>query len=210
MLISIPQARLYQISYFIMSFPRTSRLAPLSIIKSLLLSSEKIFSSALMPQAMFTSMVFELLLLMYLPVMVALMLLELSSLLLQALFYVCPLKLPISILSCPNFVELVQNTPEVNTLESLVVASNPTSNLITTLNGSTTYTVFAPTETAIAALPACVVALLSTNLGLLTDILNYHVVTGTIFSDVIASGSSSVTPVFSANGICFFFFLCEM
>lgn len=93
--------------------------------------------------------------------------------------------------------EIAVESTQTTSLESLVIAAG----LAGALNGSTVYTVFAPTDAAIAALPACVVALLNADpTGLLANILLYHVVPGTIFSNNIATGNSMVVPAYSTNG----------
>jgi len=72
-----------------------------------------------------------------------------------------------------NIVELAQATPELATLVQAVVAAD----LVDTLSAPGTFTVFAPTNAAFAALPAGVLddLLKPENKAALSDILLYHV-----------------------------------
>ena len=62
--------------------------------------------------------------------------------------------------------------------------------LVDTLNGEGPFTVFAPTDAAFAALPAGVLdaLLLPENKDVLTQILTYHVVPGTVMAADITDG----------------------
>ena len=72
-----------------------------------------------------------------------------------------------------NIVELAQATPELATLVQAVVAAD----LVDTLSAPGTFTVFAPTNAAFAALPAGVLddLLKPENKAALSDVLTYHV-----------------------------------
>ncbi len=67
---------------------------------------------------------------------------------------------------------------EFTTLVALVEAAGLTD----VLNGETALTVFAPTNAAFEALPAVVVAYLAEDVELLTRVLTYHVVSGTVMA----------------------------
>jgi len=72
-----------------------------------------------------------------------------------------------------NIVEVAQATPQLSTLVQAVVAAD----LVDTLSGPGTFTVFAPTNAAFGALPAGVLdnLLKPENKAALSDILTYHV-----------------------------------
>lgn len=76
----------------------------------------------------------------------------------------------------PNIVELAVGTPDLSTL----VFALDQADLVETLSGPGPFTVFAPVNSAFEALPdeTLAVALLPENVGLLTDVLTYHVVAG--------------------------------
>ena len=80
------------------------------------------------------------------------------------------------------------NNPELSTLVSAVGAAN----LVDTLNGDGPFTIFAPANSAFAAVPAADLdAALTDPTGLLTDILTIHVVAGQQLSstDLAAIGT---------------------
>jgi uncharacterized surface protein with fasciclin (FAS1) repeats len=78
------------------------------------------------------------------------------------------------------------NNPLLKTLTAAVSGKlNPKVNLVDTLNGGQ-FTVFAPVDTAFAAVPAKTLATLKKDSKTLTDILTYHVVPGQLSpSDVV-------------------------
>ena len=80
--------------------------------------------------------------------------------------------------SQPNLVQAAQGTGVHNTLVAAVQAAG----LAETLSGPGPFTVFAPTDTAFAKLPAGTVETLvqPANKGTLTNILTYHVVSGEV------------------------------
>jgi uncharacterized surface protein with fasciclin (FAS1) repeats len=78
---------------------------------------------------------------------------------------------------------------------STLVAALTAASLVETLQGEGPFTVFAPTDDAFAALPAGLLEklLLPENVGVLTAILTYHVVSGKVMStDVMAGDVPSV------------------
>lgn len=91
----------------------------------------------------------------------------------------------------------IASTSTLSTLTNLVVAANLAGTLNTTVGPS--YTVFAPTDAAFAALPACVVSFLTNpaNVANLTQVLLYHVVGIPVFSPAIPS---TATPVATLQG----------
>lgn len=71
------------------------------------------------------------------------------------------------------------NNPMLTTLTKAVSGQlNPQVNLVDTLNGSPSLTVFAPTDDAFAKLDPATIEKLKTDAPLLTSILTYHVVEG--------------------------------
>jgi phosphate transport system substrate-binding protein len=80
--------------------------------------------------------------------------------------------------------EIAAGSEDFSTLVSLVEAAGLTE----TLSGEGTFTVFAPTNEAFAALPATVVDYLLANPALLTSVLTYHVVDSTVMSTDLSSG----------------------
>lgn len=75
-----------------------------------------------------------------------------------------------------TLVEAAVATPELSTLVSLVQAAN----LVGPLSGKGPFTVFAPTNAAFAKVPAPLLSLLGSDVGLLSGVLTYHVTTGTV------------------------------
>ncbi|MDG1767074.1 MAG: fasciclin domain-containing protein [Flavobacteriales bacterium] len=87
-------------------------------------------------------------------------------------------------------VDIVVNSDDHNTLEAAVIAAD----LAGTLSGPGPFTVFAPTDAAFDALPAGTLdALLADPSGDLTDILLYHVVSGSILSTDLNDGDTAPT-----------------
>lgn len=71
------------------------------------------------------------------------------------------------------------NNPMLKTLTQAVSGQlNPNVNLVDTLNGAPSLTVFAPTDDAFAKIDPATINQLKTDSALLTKILTYHVVTG--------------------------------
>lgn len=85
-----------------------------------------------------------------------------------------------------TIVDIAAGNADFSTLVSLVQAAD----LVDVLAGEGPFTVFAPTNDAFAALPADVVAYLTSADGkaTLTEILTYHVVSGKVMSADVASG----------------------
>lgn len=75
-----------------------------------------------------------------------------------------------------TLVEAAVATPELSTLVSLVQAAN----LVGPLSGKGPFTVFAPTNAAFAKVPAPLLNLFGSDVGLLSGVLTYHVTTGTV------------------------------
>jgi len=87
-------------------------------------------------------------------------------------------------------VDVVVNSEDHNTLEAAVIAAD----LAETLSGEGSFTVFAPTDAAFAALPAGTVeALLADPTGDLTQILLYHVLGSTVLSGNLSDGQTAET-----------------
>ncbi|MCO4847142.1 MAG: fasciclin domain-containing protein [Yoonia sp.] len=87
---------------------------------------------------------------------------------------------------------------------STLVAAVTAAGLVETLSGEGPFTVFAPLNDAFAALPEGTVEtlLMEENMGQLTDILTYHVVSGAVMSTDLAAGSSLVGTVMADSSIC--------
>lgn len=81
----------------------------------------------------------------------------------------------------PNIVQTAQSTGVHNTLVAAVTAAD----LAGTLSNPGPFTVFAPTDTAFAKLPEGTVSTLlrPENKGILTNVLVYHAVPGSVTSD---------------------------
>ena len=83
-----------------------------------------------------------------------------------------------------NIVEVAQGTPDLSTLVSAIVAAE----LVDVLSGPGPYTVFAPTNAAFAKLdPATLNNIIATP-SLLTALLQYHVVSGEVYSGDLSPG----------------------
>jgi uncharacterized surface protein with fasciclin (FAS1) repeats len=103
----------------------------------------------------------------------------------------------------PNIVEVAQSTGVHNTLVAAVTAAD----LAGTLQSPGPFTVFAPTDTAFAKLPAGTVEnlLLPENKGTLTNVLVYHAVSGSVTaSDLVTlinkhGGEATITTIAGAD-----------
>jgi uncharacterized surface protein with fasciclin (FAS1) repeats len=74
------------------------------------------------------------------------------------------------------------------------------ANLVGTLKGAGSFTVFAPTDEAFAKLPAGTVEALLADIPKLTSILTYHVIAGTVMAaDVIQMDGQTATTVNGAD-----------
>ena len=80
---------------------------------------------------------------------------------------------------------------------SMLVSLLQKANLTDTLNGTTNYTVFAPTNAAFEKVPSSTLADLANNTTALKRVLLYHVVPGTLLSKDI-KGNGTLT---TANGL---------
>ncbi|OIQ35907.1 MAG: hypothetical protein BM563_11805 [Bacteroidetes bacterium MedPE-SWsnd-G1] len=83
-----------------------------------------------------------------------------------------------------NIVEIAQSTPELSTLTSAIVAAG----LDGALSGDTPYTVFAPTNAAFEKLDPTTLNTIISTPSLLTNLLQYHVVSGTVKSGDLTTG----------------------
>lgn len=100
-------------------------------------------------------------------------------------------------LRAQTVVDIIVNSPNHNTLEAAVTAAN----LGGTLSGTGPFTVFAPTDAAFAALPDGVLdALLADPSGDLTEVLTYHVTSGTVLSSALSDGQQ-VPMLFGQNAV---------
>jgi uncharacterized surface protein with fasciclin (FAS1) repeats len=92
----------------------------------------------------------------------------------------------------PNIVQVAQSLPQFSTLVTAVT----TANLATTLSGPGPFTVFAPPNTAFAALdtanPGTIAALLA-DAARLSDVLTFHVASGQVLSTDLHSGMHITT-----------------
>ncbi len=93
----------------------------------------------------------------------------------------------------PNVVEILASNDQFSTLVAAVGAAE----LAETLEGDGPFTIFAPTNTAFAALPAGTVEtlLLPENKEMLISVLTYHVVPGMVTSDQLAGQRIDVETV---------------
>lgn len=99
-------------------------------------------------------------------------------------------------LQTENIVETARQAGSFSTLLAALEATD----LDSVLGGSGTFTVFAPTDAAFAALPAGTLdnLLLPENKGMLTDILTFHVVGGE-YKAAAVLGTSSLVSVFGQS-----------
>lgn len=105
----------------------------------------------------------------------------------------------------PTVAEAAAASAELTTLTSALTAAG----LVSTLNGTGPFTVFAPVNSAFAALPADVVQRLldAGNREILTKVLTFHVVPGRITAAQLQNGQTLTTvegttlPVTVANGV---------
>ena len=121
-------------------------------------------------------------------------------------FYYTFLSMIISLsLTAQTVVDIIVDSEDHNTLEAAVIAAG----LVETLSGDGPFTVFAPTDAAFAALPeGTVESLLEDPSGALTDILLYHVASGTALSTDLSDGmmvttlnEKSVTVTINDDGV---------
>lgn len=105
----------------------------------------------------------------------------------------------------PTVAEAAAASAELTTLTSALTAAG----LVSTLNGTGPFTVFAPVNSAFAALPADVVERLldAGNREILTKVLTFHVVPGRITASQLQDGQTLTTvegtllPVTVASGV---------
>ncbi|MFT6360490.1 MAG: putative surface protein with fasciclin (FAS1) repeats, partial [Saprospiraceae bacterium] len=102
-------------------------------------------------------------------------------------------------------VDIIVNSPDHTTLEAAVIAAE----LDDDLSAAGSFTVFAPTDAAFAALPpAFVTGLLANPTGQLAEILTYHVLGAEVLSTDLSDGQitttlqgEDVTVTINANGV---------
>lgn len=102
--------------------------------------------------------------------------------------------------------DIIQDSPDHTVLETAIGIAG-LDNTLSNVNG--TFTVFAPTDAAFAALPAGTIeALVGDPTGLLTQVLTYHLVGSAVFSTDLADGQTittvqgeSVTVTINGEGI---------
>jgi len=103
------------------------------------------------------------------------------------------------------------NIPGVVTMDSkrfsTLLTAVKAANLVQTLEGGP-FTLFAPTNAAFAKVPAATLQKLLNNVTALTDVLTYHVVSGTVFSAGLSDGEmpktvegKTVTVKIGADGV---------
>ena len=81
-----------------------------------------------------------------------------------------------------------------------LAATLTAANLVGTLKGAGSFTVFAPTDEAFAKLPAGTVGAPLADIPKLTSILTYHVIAGTVMAaDVIQMDGQTATTVNGAD-----------
>lgn len=105
----------------------------------------------------------------------------------------------------PTVVDVIVNSGDHDTLEAAVVAAG----LVDDLSGTGPFTVFAPTDAAFANLPAGTIEALLANTGELSNILLYHVTSGSVLSTDLSDGQQIPTLTFfppltvtiGANGV---------
>lgn len=87
---------------------------------------------------------------------------------------------------------------------STLVAAVQAAGLVDTLSGAGPFTVYAPLNTAFAALPAGTVEtlLMPENIGQLTDVLLYHVDDRALRSTDFAAGANFYRPVLADSRLC--------
>ena len=96
-------------------------------------------------------------------------------------------------LSSPEVTKtIVDIAVEDGRFETLVAALQA-ADLVSTLSGEGPFTVFAPTDDAFAALPDGVVAGLLEDIPSLTEVLTYHVVSGTVLAETVVGLTSAAT-----------------
>ena len=87
-------------------------------------------------------------------------------------------------------------TAGATTIHASLVAALGTAGLVETLSGTENYTVFAPTDEAFAAAGIDLASFdTPEEIAILTDILLYHVVAGTVMSSDLSVGVTNVTAV---------------
>lgn len=106
----------------------------------------------------------------------------------------------------PNGVMNIVQTAQYSKFSTLVTALQA-ANLVSTLNSTGPFTVFAPTDAAFNALPSGVLNSLLANTTALTQVLTYHVVSGELMASNVVSRNNVTTlqggtlPINSTGGV---------
>ncbi|MEM7737897.1 MAG: fasciclin domain-containing protein [Deinococcota bacterium] len=88
-----------------------------------------------------------------------------------------------------SVVEIVSSDPQLSTLASVVVATG----LVEVLEQRGSYTIFAPTNDAFAAVPESVLQALLADPDALLGVLEYHIVPGALVAANVVQGSAATT-----------------
>jgi PGF-CTERM protein len=105
----------------------------------------------------------------------------------------------------PKLTQTIAQIAANNTNLTTLVRLLKLANLTDVLNGTNSYTVFAPTNAAFDKLNASTLAALQNNTTLLTRVLEYHIINGTLLSNSF-TGNGTLTTVnglilpYSVNG----------
>jgi len=101
-------------------------------------------------------------------------------------------KKPESTMTKPQMKDIVETAVSAGNFNTLVTAVKA-AGLVETLKGKGPFTVFAPTDSAFAKLPAGTVESLLKNKDKLTSILTYHVVAGKVMAADVVKLTSATT-----------------
>jgi uncharacterized surface protein with fasciclin (FAS1) repeats len=88
-----------------------------------------------------------------------------------------------------SVVEIVSSDPQLSTLASVVVATG----LVEVLEQRGSYTIFAPTNDAFAAVPESILQALLADPDALLGVLEYHIVPGALVAANVVQGSAATT-----------------
>ena len=96
---------------------------------------------------------------------------------------------PMSIAADQSIVDIAVSNSDFSTLVTALTAAD----LVTALQGTGPYTVFAPTNDAFAALPSGVLQYLLIDINALSEVLTYHVVSGKAMSTDLTDNQALTT-----------------
>ncbi len=106
------------------------------------------------------------------------------------LFTILAVALLCNFANAQTVVDIIVNSPDHTTLEAAVIAAE----LDDDLSAAGSFTVFAPTDAAFAALPsAFVTGLLANPTGQLAEILTYHVIGAEVLAGDLSDGQTAAT-----------------